>query len=288
MLEVGLVVRAGREEDDARVVAVRAGGDATSVSRSARKNGASRWTLALAEEFGQQSREDDAVLQRVARAGGRLGAVGEDDELTRRRRGTSRPRRGGATSDLPRRRTPWTGAEEAGVGDRPARAGAARRGARAAGPYRSASITSSKRGPLDRGPLRDRTATRRRKEQRDRSSSRAGRALRVAVDVVGDPVLADECWASGPSGPAPRRGRGRRIALTNVCQWGRASRPTRSSRRGPTAAGDREARQPAGSGGTRSLHVRRQVRLATGRRRRVGRARKSRTPILRDAGRGGG
>ena len=44
VLEVGLVVRPGREQHDARVVAVCRGASAGSVSRSVRKNGASRWT----------------------------------------------------------------------------------------------------------------------------------------------------------------------------------------------------------------------------------------------------
>ena len=75
MLEVGLVVRSGGEEDNARIVACRGRKAQQGVTKGTEKR-SEPLDLELAEQVRKGLRHNDAVLERITRAGGCLRAVG--------------------------------------------------------------------------------------------------------------------------------------------------------------------------------------------------------------------
>jgi len=86
VLEIGFVVGAGVSSTDAGVVLFRRG-DGASVSRNAWKKCARRFTRQSRNASGSVAGHDDAVFERVAGAGGSLGAVGRGRATGRRGRG---------------------------------------------------------------------------------------------------------------------------------------------------------------------------------------------------------
>ena len=76
VLEVGLVVRAGRQQDDLRGLSRFGRERAQRVALGAEER-REPLDLAVAKRLGQAARQDDAVLERIAGAGRRLRAVGE-------------------------------------------------------------------------------------------------------------------------------------------------------------------------------------------------------------------
>ncbi len=80
VLEIGFVVGAGGEEDDAGVVAILWGERFEGFAHGAEEGGEAL-DAAIAEDVGERAGDDDAVFEGVARAGGGLGAVADDPEL---------------------------------------------------------------------------------------------------------------------------------------------------------------------------------------------------------------
>ena len=79
VLEVGFVVGAGGEQDDAGVVAVVGGEGFEGVAQGAEEGGKAA-DAAVTEDIGEGAGDDDAVFEGVAGAGGCLGAVADDPE----------------------------------------------------------------------------------------------------------------------------------------------------------------------------------------------------------------
>ena len=111
LLEVGRVVRPRAEQHDARVVVAGRRQRRQRLAHRAEERRQAR-DVAVAKDVGQHARHHDAVLERVAGAGGRLRAIGRAPG--RSPDGRAHQIRGVEMQEAPvRRRQPVTGAQEA-------------------------------------------------------------------------------------------------------------------------------------------------------------------------------
>ncbi len=156
---------------------------------------------------GSALRDDDPVLERVARARGRLRAVGR--ARAKRAVGPRAPgrRRTAAASARAARVTPWHGAQEARVredqlGRQPALAQRALRAVQI-----GAAAASSRRARCARPASASGCHSSARDQHRDRRQApRPLHAARIAVDVVADAVLVQQVRAPCPSAGRSSRG----------------------------------------------------------------------------------
>jgi hypothetical protein len=218
LLEVRLVVRPGREQDDARhvVPSRREPGEGRAEAREERREPRD---VAVAEELGQRARQRDPVLERVSGAGRRLRAVSQDPPPTVG--GACEVGRVQVEEAALRRLHAVAGAEEPRMRehDLGREALVAEQALRA--------VEVGKDQVQELGPLleagREPPPLGRRHEQRQRVElPRAVGAARVAVDVVRDAVVADQ-----PAGALPAL---RRLRRAEVCEAAYERRPVRARR----------------------------------------------------------
>ena len=154
--------------------------------------------LAIAEDLGQHPREHDPVLQRVAGARGGLGPVRQDVERAVRAPARRRRHRGGGSGCRGTFR-PWQGRRKPGCPKTSSRAARRRCVSSRLRPVQVGQDQVEQPGPLDQPGL-DRRGVGRRDQERDRVELPGPvHALRVAVDVVGDAVLADQVLGLFPA-----------------------------------------------------------------------------------------
>ncbi len=189
VLEVGLVVRAGREQDDQRGSPVASLGSPLRQTVLQRAEERRQVLYAeFAEFFGKQTRHDDPVLQRITGTGGRLRAVGDNPPAAVRRAGEVggvkvQPGVAGRAYTLA-----WP--EKAVVSEHQRR----RQVAVLEQVLRAVQIAEQRveqSGALGDGE-RNLVPFRLREDHRQRVEfPRPVGALRIGIDVVGDPVLQD-------------------------------------------------------------------------------------------------
>ena len=187
--------------------------------------------VAVAERVGQHARDDDAILERVAGARGRLGAVAEH------------PRSAPSAAAHQVGGVQVQAAVAAARLDAVARAQEARVAEHQLGrqqPSSSSALRAVQIGqqrveqPRALGQARlDAPATRSADDQqRDRRAPGPLHALRVAVDVVGDAVLVDQLLGLVPAPRELGRAAARRAAHEQLRQCGRSRpRPSDAARR---------------------------------------------------------
>ena len=188
VLEIGLVVRPRREQDDARVVAVVRGDGPQRLAEGVEEAG-QPLHLAVAENVRQDARQDEPVLQGVARPGRRLRAVAEHPEAAI----VGAAEVGGVEEESASAGRPGavTGPQEAGVfKDQFRRQKSVEEQA-----LRAVEVVEDrlqKPRPLHQPRFKVRILRCGDQERDGVECPRPGDAARVAVDVVGDAVLADQ------------------------------------------------------------------------------------------------
>jgi len=81
VFKIGFVVGAGGEENDAGIVLVLRGEGFEGIAHGAEEGG-DALDAAIAENVGESAGDDETIFEGVAGAGGSLGAIGDDPELT--------------------------------------------------------------------------------------------------------------------------------------------------------------------------------------------------------------